>query len=135
MSDAPRAARLGLLALTFFRESHHSESQGNQEVFGEMKTMNHEAKLEPEEQELVDSYERDEWRSVPTFQENLRQYQSYAVATFEAIGLISITLPQEDLNAIREKAAARGMSYQALIATIVHQYVTGDLVEKKPHSV
>jgi hypothetical protein len=27
------------------------------------------------------------------------------------------------------------MSYQALIATIVHQYVTGDLVEKKPHSV
>jgi len=91
--------------------------------------------LEPEEQELVDSYERDEWRSVPTFQENLRQYQSYAVATFEAIGLISITLPQEDLNAIREKAAARGMSYQALIATIVHQYVTGDLVEKKPHSV
>lgn len=100
-----------------------------------MKTMNHEAKLEPEEQELVDSYERDEWRSVPTFQENVRQYQSYAVAAFEAIGLIGITLPQEDLNAIREKAAARGMSYQALIAAIVHQYVTGNLVEKKPHSI
>ncbi len=61
---------------------------------------------------------------------NLRQYQSYAVAAFEATGLIGITLPQEDLNAIREKAVARGMSYQALIATIVHQYVTGNLVKK-----
>ncbi len=92
--------------------------------------MNHNLKLEPEERELVDSYERDEWRSVTRFQERLRQYQSYAVATFEAMGLISITLPPEDIQAIRKKAAASGMSYQALIANIVHQYVTGNLVEK-----
>jgi len=92
--------------------------------------MNHNLKLEPEEQELLDSYERDEWRSVDKFQERLRQYQSYAIATFETIGLVSIILPQEDIKAIREKAAATGISYQTLIANIVHQYVTGDLVEK-----
>ena len=93
--------------------------------------MNQNLKLEPEEQELLDSYERDEWQSVVNLQERLRQYQSYAIATFEAIGLVSIILPQEDVKAIREKAAAAGMSYQTLIANIVHQYVTGNLVEKQ----
>jgi predicted DNA binding CopG/RHH family protein len=46
------------------------------------------------------------------------------------MGLVSIALPQEDLKAIREKAAAAGMSYQTLIANVIHQYVTGSLVEK-----
>ncbi len=111
-------------------EDNHSESQGDQEVFGEMNEVNHNLKLEPEEQELLDSYEQDEWQSVAKFQERLRQYQSYAIATFEAIGLVSITLPPEDVKAIREKAAATGMSYQTLIANTVHQYVTGNLVAK-----
>jgi len=92
--------------------------------------MNHNLKLEPEEQELLDSYERDEWRSVDKPQVRLRQYQSDAIATCEAIGLVSIILPQEDVKAIREKAAATGISYQTLIANIVHQYVVGDLVDK-----
>jgi predicted DNA binding CopG/RHH family protein len=60
----------------------------------------------------------------------LRQYQTYATADLEAIGLVSITLAQEDVEAIREKADAVGMSYQTLIADIVHQYVSGKLVEK-----
>ena len=95
-----------------------------------MNNMNHNLKLEPEEQELLDSYERDEWQSVAKFQERLRQYQSYAVAAFEAMGLVSIALPQEDVKVLREKAAAAGMSYQMLLANVVHQYVTGKLVEK-----
>lgn len=92
--------------------------------------MNHNLKLEPEEQELLDSYERDEWQSVDKFQERLRQYQAYAISALEAMGLVSIALPPEDVKAIREKAAAAGMSYQTLIAKVVHQYVTGKLVEK-----
>ena len=92
--------------------------------------MNHNLKLEPEEQELLDSFERDEWRSVDKLQERLRQYQAYATAVFETMGLVSIALPREDIKAIREKAAATEMSYQTLIANVVHQYVTGTLVEK-----
>ena len=92
--------------------------------------MNHYVQLEQEEQELLDSYERDEWQSVADFQERLRQYQAYAIATFEAMGLVSIPLSQEDIKAIRAKADAAGMSYQTLIATIVHQYLAGKLVEK-----
>jgi len=76
-------------------------------------------------------------RSYPTesvqsnmLHERLRQYQAHAVAALEAVGLVGVALPQEDIQAIRERAAATGMSYQAFIANILHQYVTGNLVEK-----
>jgi len=95
-----------------------------------MSKMNHNLRLEPEEQELLDSYERDEWQSVGKLHERLRQYQAHAVAALEAVGLVGVALPQEDIQAIRERAAATGMSYQAFIANILHQYVTGNLVEK-----
>lgn len=95
-----------------------------------MNSMNRPTKLKPEEQKLLDSYEREEWQSVAKLQERLRQYQTYATANLEAIGLVSIALPQEDVTAIREKADAVRMSYQTLIADIVHQYVSGKLVEK-----
>lgn len=92
--------------------------------------MNQHEILDSEEQELLDSYEREEWQSVSKLQERLRQYQTYATADLEAIGLVSIALPQEDVKAIREEAAAAGMSYQTLIADIVHRYVSGKLVEQ-----
>lgn len=87
-------------------------------------------KLDTEERELLDSYERGEWQSIDTLQEKLEQYQSYATATLEANGLVSIILSKEDLKAIRRKAAEAGMSYQMFIANIVHQFVSGRLVEK-----
>jgi predicted DNA binding CopG/RHH family protein len=92
--------------------------------------MNQHEKLDIEEQELLDSYEGEEWQSVIKLQERLRQYQTYAAADLEAIGLVSIALAQEDVKAIREEAAAAGMSYQTLIADIVHRYVSGKLVEQ-----
>ncbi|MCR4408499.1 MAG: hypothetical protein NUW24_16530, partial [Anaerolineae bacterium] len=49
---------------------------------------------------------------------------------FNIVELVSIALPPEDINAIREKAAATRMSCQTFIANLVHQYWAGNLVEK-----
>jgi predicted DNA binding CopG/RHH family protein len=92
--------------------------------------MNRDFNLEQEEKELLSSYERNEWRSVDRLPEQLHQYQAYAIASLEAAGLVGIALPQEDIQAIREQATSRGVSYQTLIADVVHRYVVGDLVEK-----
>ncbi|MBM4050441.1 MAG: antitoxin [Planctomycetes bacterium] len=83
-----------------------------------------------DERDLLDSYERGEWKSVAELPKRLRQYQSYAAAALEAEGLVSIVLPKKDLQAIRRKAARSGVSYQMLIADLVHQFVSGRLVEK-----
>ncbi|MGQ9625522.1 MAG: antitoxin [Anaerolineae bacterium] len=87
-------------------------------------------KLETEEQELLDSYERGEWQSIGALQEKLLEYQSYATAALEAEGLVSIILPKEDLKVIQQKADEVGIPYQTLIANIVHLFVSGYLVEK-----
>jgi predicted DNA binding CopG/RHH family protein len=87
--------------------------------------------LEPEEKELLDSYERDEWQSVHALHEQLRLYQEYSVAALEAKGLVSVFLPPEDIQALRQKATEMGMPYPLLIAHIVHQYLAGKLGENQ----
>ncbi len=86
--------------------------------------------LETDEQEILNSYEQGEWQSVKTLREDLRQYQAYAAAMLEQSGQVSIVLSEEDLKGIQRKALESGMPYQKLIADIVHQFVTGRLVER-----
>jgi predicted DNA binding CopG/RHH family protein len=86
--------------------------------------------LEADEQKVLKSYEQGEWQSVKTLREDLRQYQAYAAATLAQSGQVSITLSDEDFKAIQRKALETGVSYQKLIADVVHQFVTGRLVER-----
>ena len=48
-----------------------------------MKKQQAKLELSPEEQDRLDSYERDEWRSVSHLQEKRQQYQAYASAALE----------------------------------------------------
>jgi len=89
-----------------------------------MKKLQTEPELSPDEQDLLDSFERDEWQSISHLQEKREQYQAYASAALEADGIVSIVLSARDLKAIRRKAAEAGVPHQVLIARIVHQYAS-----------
>jgi len=86
--------------------------------------------LDTEEQDLLDSYERDEWHSIGMLSKKLQEYQSYATLAFETNGLVSIVLSKEDLKRVQQKASEAGISYQTLITNIIHQFVSGNLIEK-----
>lgn len=92
--------------------------------------MSDKIQLDVQEQELLDSYERDEWNSIHSGTEMLGQYQEYAIAALDQAGVVSILLPQDDLGMLRKRAAEAGVSYQALIANVLHLYISGQLVEK-----
>ena len=79
--------------------------------------------LEPDEQQLLNSYEQDEWQSVDALHEKARRYQAHAAAAIEATGLISVALPPEEFEAIRQAAARAGLSYQTFVADIVRRYI------------
>lgn len=85
-------------------------------------------KLDDEEQEIVNSYERGEWHSV-ALQEELYRYQAQAAVALTQQAQVSISLSAEDLEAIQKKASEEGIPYQRLIANIVHQFIEGRLVE------
>jgi predicted DNA binding CopG/RHH family protein len=86
------------------------------------------AKLDVDEQELLDSVERGEWKSVGDKRERAR-YSRYAKATFRKDRRLNIRLSSKDLEAIQERALAEGLPYQTLISSLLHKYAAGRLKE------
>lgn len=87
--------------------------------------------LEPEEKELLESYERDEWRTISDPESEAGRYRDYASATFRKDKRVNIRISQKDLTAIQTIALEEGIPYQTLIASVLHKYVSGRLTEKE----
>jgi predicted DNA binding CopG/RHH family protein len=85
---------------------------------------------EAEENEILASYERGEWKSVAKVREEVERYQAYAAAMLETNRQVSVTLPLTDFEKVQQKASEVGIPYQALIADIVHRFVTGNMTEQ-----
>ena len=88
-------------------------------------------KLNQEERELLKSVERGEWRSVANVEQERARYQGYARVTFKKDRRINIRLSTKDLEALQTLAIEEGIPYQTLIASILHKYVSGSLVERE----
>jgi len=87
-------------------------------------------KLTQEERELLTAVEQGEWRSVKTLEKERTRYQGYARATFEMDRRINIRLSQKDLDALQTLALEEGIPCQTLIASILHKYIAGSLVQR-----
>lgn len=87
--------------------------------------------LDPEEQELLHSYENEAWQSVPNLAEEIKRHQQYAAATIQQKHLVGFALPPEDFDSLRKRAEESGVTYQALLAALVHKYIAGELVEQR----
>ena len=93
--------------------------------------MDHPEKVKPldkEEADLIRSIEADEW--VPAKDVDLEVYREAARATARKDQRSNIRLTQRDLTAIKSIALEEGMPYQTLIASVLHKYVTGRLVDR-----
>ncbi len=89
-----------------------------------------EIKLDAEEKELLASYEADEWRSVGNVEKETKTYSEYARATFKKDRRVNIRISSKDLEALQKRALEEGLPYQTLIASILHKFVNGRLVER-----
>jgi predicted DNA binding CopG/RHH family protein len=109
-------------------KNNHPQSKSDQAVFekknGMTKTLN------AEERDVLASYERGEWRSVPALREETERYQSAATVALESRGLVGIRLSEDDLQVIRRQAAQAGISHQVFIANLVHEFVSGKRAEE-----
>jgi len=87
-------------------------------------------KLSKEEKELLDSVEREEWKTIPNFKEEAMRYQDYAKATFRKDKRVNIRLSERDLVNIQKRALKEGLPYQTLMSSILHKFITGQFKEK-----
>ena len=83
--------------------------------------------LDQEEKDLMESIEREDWRSV----KNIKQEKEKAIAaarnTLKKDKRINFRLTQKDYRQIQIKAIEEGIPYQTLISSIVHKYLNGSL--------
>ena len=88
-------------------------------------------RLDKEEQAILASVEAGEWLPVDDLEARKEEYQKIARATFRKDSRVNIRLPKRDVTAIKVKAMEEGIPYQTMMASILHKYVTGRLVEKQ----
>jgi len=83
------------------------------------------------EKEILDSFQRDEWRPVKSKSTKQKAYAKYAKHTFLKNKRINIRLSDKDLDSLKMYSMEQGLPYQTLIASILHKYVNGKLVERE----
>jgi len=87
-------------------------------------------KLENEEKEILDDYENDEYVEISNMGKEIGEHIEYAKATFLKNKRINIRISQRDLEYVQRKALEEGIPYQTLIASLIHRYISGKLIEK-----
>ncbi len=83
--------------------------------------------LDPEEITLLKDYEEDKFISDKNTRRELRRFKSYAQNTLNKTRNINIRLSQKIVVKLKTKAAAQGIPYQTLAASILHRYSNGTL--------
>jgi predicted DNA binding CopG/RHH family protein len=87
-------------------------------------------KLDAYEEELLTAYEKGELNSTSPSKADLTKFKAAATATFIKDRRINIRLSSPDLMDIQARALEEGIPYQTFIASVLHKYASGRLVEK-----
>jgi len=86
-------------------------------------------KLDAFEKDLLAAYEKGEFETTSPSKERLAKFKAAATSTFLKEKRVNIRISKPDLMDIQARALEEGMPYQTLIASILHKFVSGRLVE------
>ena len=87
------------------------------------------AKIDAYEKEILTAFKKGGLKSVASKGE-LQKLKDAARATAVKDRRVNIRLSSIDLGDIQVRALEEGIPYQTLIASVLHKYVSGRLVEK-----
>jgi len=85
-------------------------------------------KLDKEELDLLALFENEEYVSEIT-DERKTFLSEVATETFKKYKRINIRISNRDLTALQRRALEEGLPYQTLVASILHKYVSGSLLD------
>ena len=91
--------------------------------------MDKETKLEAE---ILASFERGEWQPSSKGKNEIARFAAMASVSLAKDKRVNIRISSRDLDDIQAKAAEEAIPYQTLMASVLHKYVTGRLVEPTP---
>lgn len=83
------------------------------------------------EQEILASFERGEWKPVRNQKGEVARFRAAAEATLLKNKRVNIRISSRDLEGLQARAAEEGVPYQTLMASVLHKFVSGRLVEER----
>ncbi len=86
--------------------------------------------LDEEEKALLASIEKGEWEELPDIEQARLDYQKIAKETFNKKRKINLRLTERDAELAQIRALQEGMPYQTLLSSVIHKYLTGQLVDR-----
>jgi len=90
--------------------------------------------LDNDEEEILKDFEKGNFVSVENLDEELEFAKRAANNFMKRDSRINIRISAADLNMVRRIAVQEGLPYQTLLASIIHKFVTGRLVNKESGS-
>lgn len=82
------------------------------------------------EKELMEAIENDEFVEIPNQKEEIRKLREAAKYTLDQMKKdkrITIRVDKKDLEKIQNRAIEKGIRYQTIIASVLHQYANGKI--------
>ena len=87
--------------------------------------------LDTEEKNLIESLEKDGWKPVKDLDAWKTKLSKTATNTLTKDQRMNIRITKSDFDGIKVRAVEEGIPYQTLVASIIHKFLTGRLVEKQ----
>lgn len=79
-------------------------------------------KLDKEELELLEEFERGEWKPLPNQAKLKKEAMLIARNTLNKTRNINLRLSERTLSRLKAKAIEEGLPYQTLASSILHKY-------------
>jgi len=86
-------------------------------------------KLMKEENKIFKSFEKGEWISEVDKPGRKKELIRYARNTLKKDKRLNIRISERDLIELQRKAVKEGLPYQTYVASIIHKFISGTLVD------
>jgi len=83
------------------------------------------------DREILASFERGEWKPVRNQKGEIARFKAAAEAALLKNKRVNIRISSRDLEGLQARAAEEGVPYQTLMASVLHKFVSGRLVEER----
>ena len=90
----------------------------------------YDAKLDEEEQEILQAYEDGKLQSVDNLAQEIKLAKEIAANTLRKDSRITLRIASTDLARLKQKAAYKGLPYQTFISSVLHEYAAGHFREQ-----
>lgn len=87
--------------------------------------------LSAEERDVLDRFERDELRTAPDAEREIKAARQAARNTFNKTKRVNLRVTERDFSLAHARAREEGIPYQTLLSSVIHKYLSGRLTEKK----